>query len=54
MSGLYSSSPELQYSRINAADCLNVEPHYWQYQYRVQLLFFVFYNVFNEIFSIVR
>ena len=27
------SSPEPQYNRITAADCSNVKPHYWQYQY---------------------
>ncbi len=29
--GLYSSSPEPQHSKIIAADCSNVKPHYWQY-----------------------
>lgn len=27
--GLYSSSLEVQYRRITAADCSNVKPHYW-------------------------
>ena len=41
--------PEPQHSRITAADCSNVKPHYWQYQCCV--LLFIVWNTKTNCFQ---
>ena len=46
--GPYSSSPEPRHSKITAADCSDVQPHYWQYQCWRFVTFFQFIHL-NQI-----